>query len=443
MKYRLSLILFIFALTFFPCISQADKTMALVQCIETGIQNNSGLQAAKADVQSADYAIKAVRSDFLPSLFSAGSVSQIISEGADANGSRDPDYMDQVISSYHVKLSHTLFAGFRLVSSYKRAKEYRQYIEAQAAMRKLELVYNIKSRFYILMKAKEDVVAQGESVSQLTESLKAAKAFFERELVPYVDVLQAQVDLSDAKDLLEMAKNNVMRERTLLFSLMNIPEDEQIVFYSPLNAKCIELDSDFDTALAQAFANRPDVKALSHQLAIARRDANSSLGKYLPTVRVEGGYYDYDRDYDKLGRSLSGTYDRDQQNQYWSWGVNASWTFFDGGRAWYERRQNQAQALKIQHLLDDAKNTISTGLKRALLAMGEAEQRMETSRTALEAAKEYYTGEEKRLKAGISTIPALLTAHDRLTRARGNTTRARLDYQLACAQLQLMLGSEE
>lgn len=442
MKYRfVCLSFFIFVLVSCPCISLAGKTMELDQCIKTAIQNNPKLQAAKADIQAADYGIKSVRSDFLPSLFSAGSISQRMNQ--DVKGRADSEYEDQVISSYHVKLSQTLFAGFRVLSSYKRAKEYKQYIEAQTAMQRLELVYDVKSRFYILMKAKEDVVAQGESVSQLTESLKAAKAFFERELVPYVDVLQAQVDLSDARDRLEMAKNNVLRERATLFSLMNLPEDDQIVFYSPLNTKCLEANSDFDASLSQAIANRPDIQALSHQLSMARRDAASSLGKYLPTVRMEGGYYGYNRNYEKLGKSFTGTYDRDQRNEYWSWGVNASWTLFDGGRAWYERRQNQSQALKIQHLLDGAKNTIATGLKRALLAMGEAKQRMKTSRTALDAAKEYYEGEGKRLKAGISTIPALLTAHDRLTRARGNTTRARLDYQLACAQLELMLGSEE
>ncbi len=432
---------FVLILILLPHMAQAETTMSLDQCIALGMENNPKLQAARADITSAEYGIKSVRADFLPSLFSGVSISQLISR--DSKGPSDSDYMDQVTSSCHVKLSQTLLSGFRIIGAYKRAKEYKQYIEAQAAMKRLELVYDIKSRFYILMKAKEDVVAQGESVSQLTESLNAARAFFEKELVPYVDVLQAQVDLSDAQDRLGIARNNVLRERALLFSLMNLSEDENIIFHSSSNAKYIESTPDFDDALSQALASRPDIKALSHQLNIARRDVKTSFGKYLPTVRLEGGYYDHKRNYDKLGKSFNRTYDRDQQNQYWSWGVNASWTFFDGGKAWYERRQHQTQAMKMQHLLDDAKRTIATGIKRALLAMGEAQQRMKTSRSSLDAAREYYEGEEKRLKAGISTIPALLTAHDRLTRARGNTTRARLDYQLACAQLELMLGKEE
>ncbi len=442
MKYRFFYVsVFVFILILLPHITQAGNRMGLDQCIAIGVENNPKLQAAKADITSAEYGIKSVRADFFPSLFSGTSITQLISR--ESKGPSDADYMDQVISSSHVKLSQTLLGGFRIIGAYKRAKEYKQYIEAQAAMKKLELVYDIKSRFYILMKAKEDVVAQGESVSQLTESLNAAKAFFEKELVPYVDVLQAQVDLADAQDRLGIARNNIRRERALLFSLMNLPEDENIIFYSPTTAKCFEYSPDFQTILAQALASRPDIKALSHQLNIARRDVKNSFGKYLPTVRLEGGYYDHKRNYEKLGKSFNRTYDRDQHNEYWSWGVNASWTFFDGGRAWYERRQHQTQAMKIQHLLDDAKSTIATGIKRALLAMGEAQQRMKTSQTSLEAAREYYKGEEKRLKAGISTIPALLTAHDRLTRAKGNTNRARLDYQLACAQLELMLGKEE
>jgi outer membrane protein TolC len=49
--------------------------------------------------------------------------------------------------------------------------------------------------------------------------------------------------------------------------------------------------------------------------------------------------------------------------------------------------------------------------------------------------------EERRLEAGLTTIPMLLDAQIRLARAQGNYTRAMLDYQLGRAELGFMLGN--
>ena len=85
---------------------------------------------------------------------------------------------------------------------------------------------------------------------------------------------------------------------------------------------------------------------------------------------------------------------------------------------------------------------ISTGIRKALYAMSEAEVRILDSDDALMAAKENYAAQENRLRAGVSTIPALLDAQDRLVRAQVNKNRAILDYQLARSELKLMTGEK-
>ncbi len=79
-------------------------------------------------------------------------------------------------------------------------------VEAEAFMDQLELVYNIEITFYRLMKAKQDVIATSQAVERLAEGVRSAQAFFDGQLVPYVDVLQAQVDLADAIENLGIAK---------------------------------------------------------------------------------------------------------------------------------------------------------------------------------------------------------------------------------------------
>ncbi len=414
------------------------KKMTLEQCLETGLGKNPALKAAGFAVSAAGHGVKAARSDFLPSVSSAWSNNLLISESA--HGPTETDYLDQEIRTFNISLIQILYAGSRILNTYQKAKIEKQVAQTEMALEKLELVYNIETTFYKLMKAREDVAAAAESVDRLTQSVKAARAFLKKELAPYVDVLQAQVDLADAKNQLSIAKNNLNRERAALFSLMDQPLDPDTEF-SDHKYHILKKKPSYETSREYALKNRPDIKTLKFQLAIAKKEAEITMGRYLPMVKINAGYYDQDRDYDEDGTSLfSGPYNRDQRNRYWSAGLYATWDIFDGGRAWHIKKKYTAEEKKINALIKNAENIISTGIRKALYSMEEAREQISGSAGALAAAKEYYQREERRLQAGISTITSLLDAQDRLNRARGNKTRAILDYQLAKSELKLMTG---
>ncbi|MDQ1268830.1 MAG: outer membrane protein, partial [Thermodesulfobacteriota bacterium] len=348
----------------------------------------------------------------------------------------DTDYVDKDIRSFSIRLTQILYAGSRITNTYQRARISEALAKTEMELAGMELAYRIETTFYKLMKAKQDVITTQESVNRLTESVKSAEAFLKRELVPWVNVLQARVDLADAQDLYKIAKNDVNRQRVELFSLMNQTMDPAIEFSGRLNP-LLATEPVFDDSLKYALENRPDIKSLVYQLEIADKNEKIAIGKYLPTVKFDVGYYDRDDEYDQLAEK------RDQRNRYWSGGVTASWDLFDGGRAWYEKEKYNTQAQKISALIEDAKNAIATGIYNALYSMNEAKQRIKSCAEGLTAANEYYDVEENRLKAGLSTIPSLLDAQDRLLRAQANETRATLDYQLAVSELKFYTGKED
>lgn len=408
----------------------AANQLTLEQCQTLARQNNPALQAARQAVESAGHDRRAVRADFLPSLSTSWSLNYIDSDKA--VGPADADYLDQHIQAYNIRLTQILFAGFRLRNTYHRAGIAEELAQAQVDLEQLELAYRVEVTFYRLLKAKQDVIMVSEAVSRLTESVRAAEAFFAKELVPYMDVLQARVDLSDAREQLGMAQNNVNRERVALFALMNLPPEPALTFAGDLDIRPAAIPS-LESSLQHALQHRPDILALHHQLEMVRKDVDINLGRYQPRVQVEAGYFNRDRKYDKFERM-------DQRNQYWSAGVTVSWDLFDGGRGWYTAEKFNTQSQRIESLMEEARNTISTGIQRALFSMAEAQTRIQSTAEALIAAREYYTMQERSLLAGLSTIPALLEAQYRLVRAQGNQTRAGLDYQLARAELRLMEG---
>ena len=417
----------------------AEQILSLNDCLEYGLQNNPVLKAAEFRVDSATQNIKFSRADFLPSVSSSYSVSTIASENS--KGPIETDYLDQDARNFSVRLSQVLYAGSRVYNAFAKAKTEEQIYLANKELAKLELIYNIEITFFRLMKAKQDVGAAIDTVKRLKEGVKSANAFLQKQLIPYVDVLQAKVDLADAEQQMSMSKNNVNRIRVALFSLMNMPLSEETGFTGGTDYYSSKYQTTYEACWKKASENRPDLDSLKSQIVMYKKEAAISMGAYLPVIKLDIGYYDQTRDYDEPGTAaFTETYNRDQRNRYWSAGVYATWDLFDGGRAWFTREKYNIEIKRIKELIKDAENIITTGIRKALFSLSEAEQRIGSTSDAVIAAKEYYKREDKRLKAGIGTIPALLDAQARLTRAQGNYTQALLDYQLARAELKLMMG---
>lgn len=199
------------------------------------------------------------------------------------------------------------------------------------------------------------------------------------------------MELASARERLGISGNDVNRERASLFTLMNMNESQDINFIGNVDPDLADPPV-FEINQQRAFENRPDIKSLKYQLDIAQKDAAIARGQYLPVVRLDVGYYDQDRDYE--------TNRYDKRNRYWTAEVTASWSLFDGGRAFYEYQQHNIMSNRIKSLILDTKNSISKEIRCALYAMTEAKQREKVSVEALGAANEYYTGEEKRLGYG-------------------------------------------
>ena len=438
-KTALAFCTFIFIISEFSSVfAFTNQTLTLNDCIEYGLKNNPALKAAEFSVDSAIQNKKSLRADFLPSITSSYSLSYITSENS--KGPTESDYLDQDIRSFSVRLSQVLYEGSKICNTFAKAKAQEQMYFADKELEKLELIYNIETTFFKLMKVKQDVISDIDTVQRLKEGVKSANAFFQKELVPYVNLLQAKVDLADAEQQMSMAKNSVNRIRVALFSLMNIPLNNETGFMGGLDYYSSKYRITYEACLEKALKNRPDLESLKNRIIMYEKEAAISSGSYLPIIKFDIAYYDQDRDYDKLAPSYPRPYSRDQRNRYWSTGIYATWNLFDGGRAWYQKGKYKYEVKKVKELIKDAENIIKTGIHKALFSLSEAMQRSKSTSEAVIAAKEYYKREDKRLQTGIGTIPALLDAQARLTRAQGNHTQALLDYQLAMSELKLMAG---
>ena len=434
------LIFFVLLTVSYPFTAMADQTMTLDQCLAYGYENNPSLKAADYQVAATRDNAKSIRADRLPSLSTSYGLSRV--ESQSAKGPTDQDFLDQYARNFSIRLSQMLFAGYRIINTHDKAKLDIERTQADHRLARLELTYNIQTVFFGLMKAKEELRVAEESVARLDQGVQSAQAYFDRQLISRAEVLSALVDLADAQQQVSIAKNEVNRWRITLFSLMNMPMDPQVSFNGGLDFFDTADPEDFASCWQTARANRPDIDSLETQAAMLEKDVQIAGGRYLPEVRLDLGYHDQDRDYDKMTETVSGALaSRDQRNRYWSAGVTASWDLFDGGRAFYSRKKSLNQIYQVREQITQIELAIQEGIRKALFSITEAKERIQVAAVAVDAAKENYAMEERRLGAGLTTIPMLLDAQIRLARAQGNHIRAKLDYQLGRSELDFMMGA--
>ena len=118
----------------------------------------------------------------------------------------------------------------------------------------------------------------------------------------------------------------------------------------------------------------------------------------------------------------------------------ASWTFWEWGKTYYSVQERESLRNELLQTKQDVNENIALELKTAILALADAEEKIPTTRKAVEQGEENLRVSEERYKAQVSTITEVLDAQTLLTQARTNYYNAFYDHKLAKARLQRALG---
>lgn len=416
-----------------------QKVYTLEESVQYGLSHNPGLQAARFGVEAAEEEVRSVRGYLLPSLSSG--YSHTLVSSIRSSGPTETDYLDQNQDILNVKLSQTLFAGFTLYNNLQKAKAARELAQAEKEVTALDLIIRIQTGFLELLKARQDVLILQDAIARLEVVHESVRAFYEQEMLPYSRVLEAEVDLADARQQMSQARHAVENQRIALNGLLDLPLTSQVDYTGNLDALTFEWPQTLEQCLAAAMEGRPDLQAVQQNLMMAEKEAEIAKGRYYPKVSLSAAYNDSNRNYDDPGLYATGlTYDRDQHNQYWTVGLSMQWQMFDGGTQYYQKKKYEAEIMRFQQLFRETATNIKTRVRTSFMGMDEARQRIDLTSRAVTAARENYRQEKRRFEVRVGTLPSLFDAQARLTRAESNYNQALMDYQISLANLYYAMG---
>ncbi|MCK4859471.1 MAG: TolC family protein [Candidatus Omnitrophica bacterium] len=419
-----------FMIPAFSAAQEHVEVLTLEQTIEKAMKANLSLKISREEIKAAEAAKKAQRTHFFPT-FSATYQYNRLDEGFNigdfATGAKDK-------YSFVSSFTQPIFTGFSILRKYNIADLGLDAAEIKKKLVRQNIILEAKTAYFMLLRAQKLRKIAEQTVIQITAQKNVAENFYQVGMSPLNDLLQAQVELANAKQELIVAKNNMENAEsdfnTLLRRPINTPVAvEDILDYSPF-------EKDLDYCLAEADKNRLEIKIANLDVEISEKELQLAKKDYYPSINLEGNYFREGTEWDVDGGE--GIFDPSG----WNILAVAKWNFFEWGRTSYGINEKISRLSQTQFRKDEILDDIQQEVKKAYLRTQEAEKAIITVEKAIEQAKENFRINQERYKEQMATSTDVLDAQTLLSKTMTNYYNALYAYKISKASLYRAMGRE-
>lgn len=434
----------VFILTaLFPLVgfSQGKRSMSIGEAIQIGLENSRTLHIASMKVLAADARSSEANAARLPSLKLQASYTRL--SEIDPFAVQVPFYplpitiSPVVLNNYSTRLSlqQPLFTGFKLEKSAAAAGYSAEAASYDLSRDKTDLVFNIKTGYWNLYKAKEVKRVVDENVELVNAHLTDVKNMMAQGLATKNDVLKVQVQLSSSQLAQIDASNSVTIAMMTLNNLLGLPIETEIDLTSAIQPQSIENQPSAGIA-QEAMKTRADLKAAEMRVQANEASVTAAKGSWYPQVSVYGNYY-----YSRPNPRILPT--KDEFKNTWDVGVNLSVDIWNWNTTKHQVDQGEAVLAQSREATEQLKDAITLEVSQANLALLQSKEKIKVAEKGVEQADENYRITKNKFRSGTATNTDLLDAEVALLQAKVNYTTSLVDHELAQARMLRALGREK
>ena len=410
----------------------AGKSIGMSDAVEHALRFNPGLGAQEAESRSSEEGRKSARGAFGPRLGVSYSATKTESkrDPSATMGTKNPK---MGVYSWGVEVTQPIFQGFRLLSTYQKAALQADSDKASLRKAELDMTEQVQTAFLEYLKAGENTRSMRDSLTRLREQLRIAQAYFEVGLSPRLDVLQAEVDVSEAESLLIEAENTQATALARLNTLLGFDATAVNTYTGTL--KEVGFRYTLEQCLELAYRQLPDLYVAQKAVEIARKSQKEVQSDYYPQIE---GYYSMTQSGNTPGMQRSGENGSHVTN--WEVGAQATWNVFEWGTTYYADKQAGWQVTKMRYEQENLKLEVGYDIKSKYLAVQEARKRIAVAQNSVAQATEAYNVALARYHEHVGTNFDVLDASANLTSAQSSLTGAKADYLTALSQIYVAMG---
>jgi len=394
------------------------EILTLERCLELALRNNPSIVGARANLRLYETKINQAKANYYPQVT------------WDTQYSRVGPYSDNLsqYNSYatNIGLSQNIFDFQRTPLKVEIAKINTQSVARDLENIETEVANTVKQAFYSLLQAQKNKGVAEETFKNFDLHLKQAKGFYEAGTKPRIDVIKAEVDLSNARLNLIQAENAVRLARIALNNAMGIKDTPAYNISEELKIpiKLMPLSE----AIREAYKNRHDLNSLRLKKEAANKSLLLAKKNYFPTVTGNAAY-GFEGNEFPLGRG-------------WQVGASVSIPIFSGFLTRYQVEEAKFNYDVITSQIENLENDIRRDVEQAYSNLIEAKDRINAAEKTLKYAKENADLATGRYNVGIGSPIEVTDALVALANAQTSYISALVDFKKAEAALEKAMGKK-
>jgi outer membrane protein TolC len=325
-----------------------------------------------------------------------------------------------------VRLNQALVApqAWFLISNAYKAERVIDYNVMQA---RRDILFAVAQLYYGVASLQELTVVQERQVVLTKERERDSRVRFEAGTGTKVGLLRAEIDRAQAEEDLKRAQIEFQRARLALAAALDRPDDFDIVIpTAPPQPKGQEAELE-----QQALQLRPDVKAATEALELAKGERTRIVMQYLPSI---GGFGSY---------SYASTTTFNPNAFTWQVGLGLTWTILDGGLREASIREATARIVEADAAKRQTDLRAVTRVKEAQLDLQGALANRAKAKERTGLAQENARLVDVAYKAGAATYLESTDSVQTLRQAEVGLVAESLNVDLATLKLLNAVGAFE
>ena len=341
---------------------------------------------------------------------------------------------DNRSSSWSLSLSETIFEGGRRIGQYRVAKTQEQINNLSVVDGKKVLAAQIAQQVTLVLTQEKLVDLDKKLRDQRKDAYDLAKARYEVGAVTELDVLQTQIELGKAENVITSAQRDLEAQREALNQLLGIDLSSEYPIASAAEATPFEFE--LDHLVSNAYANRTDLHLAELTVQRSKQNLNLNRSEYFPTATFN---YQYSRS-QQSGKNADWTLDPQNENSYY--GLSLRWNLFDG----FSREYNMATQRVARDKAIESERQLRLQLERdvrdAYYNLEKVYNQLQITARNRDLAERTLNLERERYRLGATSALGLRDAQVIYAQAETEHLQKSLEYQSSLIALELAVGTK-
>ena len=316
--------------------------------------------------------------------------------------------------------------------AYRAAKKNKAAAAYQIQAERNDVAFAARQAYYEFARAEAALGVATFALEAAESQRKETEALVQAGSAARVDLLRVEAQEEAARVAVERAKLGLQVTTRSLQALMHT--EELPTLGEDLSRPVADVPADTEEALkAQAFRERPDLRALRTYVEANKHQLRSAIGGRLPDLLIRGSAQ-------YSNPNLRVVPQRDGFESTWEAGAVIRWSPNDTTRAQGRAKQLQAELERAQADVISLQDLVRVEVAEGYHGMLAARSAMESARLGLSAAREGYRVTREQLQAGVVNTTTLLQAQSELIRAQVDVVDSAIGIRVATAQLRRAIG---